>query len=184
MIANYRLLPETLHVMQRQPFKTRHLMRGYWQLGSSPRFLTLALASGIPFNGMFLYVLSTPVFLGEHLGLAPGQFFWFFMLTIGGIMGGAFLSGRLAGKIKPRHQIRHGFVIMLSVSVLNLRAQPAVRAECLVVDVADRDLCVRLGADGAGGHAAGARSVPRAARHGVVAAGLRRQRRQWRWSPA
>ena len=118
--ANYKLLPETLHVLQRQPFKTRHLMRGYWQLGSSPRFLMLALASGIPFNGMFLYVLSTPVFLGEHLHLAPGQFFWFFMLTIGGIMGGAFLSGRLAGKIKPRHQIRHGFVIMLSVSVLNL----------------------------------------------------------------
>ncbi|MEO8278203.1 MAG: multidrug effflux MFS transporter [Ideonella sp.] len=119
-IANYRLLPETLHVDHRQPFETRHLMRGYWQLGSSPRFITLALASGIPFNGMFLYVLATPVFLGDHLGLAPGQFFWFFMLTISGIMGGAFLSGRLAGKIKPRHQIRHGFVIMLAVSVLNV----------------------------------------------------------------
>ena len=120
--ANYRFLPETLHVHQRQPFETRHLVRGYWQLGSSPQFITLALASGIPFNGMFLYVLSAPVFLGDHLGLAPGQFFWFFMLTISGIMGGAFLSGRLAGKIKPRHQIRHGFVIMLSVSVLNLLA--------------------------------------------------------------
>ncbi|WP_418318671.1 multidrug effflux MFS transporter [Piscinibacter sakaiensis] len=119
-VANYRLLPETLHVMQRQPFNARHLMRGYWQLGASPRFLMLALASGIPFNGMFLYVLSSPVFLGEHLQLAPGQFFWFFVLTIGGIMGGAFLSGRLAGKIKPRHQIRHGFVIMLVVSLLNV----------------------------------------------------------------
>ena len=59
---------------------------------------------------MFLYVLSAPVFLGEHLRLAPTQFFWFFMLTIGGIMGGAWLSGRLAGRIKPRHQIRHGFL--------------------------------------------------------------------------
>ena len=95
-------------------------MRGYWQLGASPRFLMLALASGIPFNGMFLYVLSAPVFLGEHLGLEPGQFFWFFILSISGIMAGAFLSGRLAGKIKPRHQIRHGFVIMLVISVLNL----------------------------------------------------------------
>ena len=33
----------------------------------------LALASGIPFNGMFLYVLSAPVFLGEHLGLGAGR---------------------------------------------------------------------------------------------------------------
>ena len=119
-VANWRLLPETLHLSQRQPFNVRSLMRGYASLGSSPRFLMLVVASGVPFNGMFLYVLSAPVFLGEHLGLAPGQFFWFFMLSISGIMGGAWLSGRLAGKIKPRHQIRHGFVIMLLVSLLNV----------------------------------------------------------------
>ncbi|MCU0773476.1 MAG: multidrug effflux MFS transporter [Ideonella sp.] len=118
--ANWRLLPETLHDTARQPFNVGHLMRGYWQLGASARFLTLALASGIPFNGMFLYVLSAPVFLGEHLALGPTEFFWFFVLTIAGIMGGAWLSGRLAGRIKPRHQIRHGFVIMLVVSLLNV----------------------------------------------------------------
>ena len=39
---------------------------------------------------------------------------------IAGIMGGAFLSGRMAGRIKPKHQIRYGFVIMLAVSVVNL----------------------------------------------------------------
>ena len=119
-LANYRLLPETLHDSQRQPFNVRNLLSGYRELGSSPRFVMLALASGIPFNGMFLYVLSTPVFLGEHLGLGPGQFFWFFCLSIGGVMLGAFCSGRLAGRIKPKHQIRHGFVIMLVVSVVNL----------------------------------------------------------------
>ena len=119
---NYRLLPETLQHEARQPFEVRHLLRGYWQLGSSPRFLLLALASGVPFNGMFLYVLSAPAFLGEHLGLAPTQFFWFFMLTISGIMSGAWLSGRLAGKIAPKRQIRHGFVIMLVTSVINLAA--------------------------------------------------------------
>jgi len=65
-------------------------------------------------------VLSAPEFLGRHLQLSPTQFFWFFMLTISGIMGGAWLSGRLAGKIKPRHQIRHGFVIMLVTSLANV----------------------------------------------------------------
>ncbi|HMC15276.1 MAG TPA: multidrug effflux MFS transporter [Albitalea sp.] len=119
-IANHRLLPETLHATQTQRFNVRNLLRGYWQLGSSPRFLMLALASGIPFNGMFLYVLSAPVFLGEHLGLSPGEFFWFFSLTIAGIMGGAWFSGRLAGHIKPKHQIRNGFLIMVGISVLNL----------------------------------------------------------------
>jgi DHA1 family bicyclomycin/chloramphenicol resistance-like MFS transporter len=119
-IANHRLLPETLHPLQKQPFNVRNLLRGYWELGSSPRFLALTLASGIPFNGMFLYVLSAPVFLGEHLHLQPGQFFWFFTLTIAGIMGGAWLSGRLAGRITRARQIRHGFVIMTVVAVVNL----------------------------------------------------------------
>lgn len=116
----WRWLPETLHTEARQPFEARHLMRGYWQMAKSPRFMALVLASGIPFNGMFLYVLAAPVFLGEHLRLGPTQFFWFFILTISGIMAGAFLSGRLAGRIKPQHQIRHGFVIMLVVAVLNV----------------------------------------------------------------
>ncbi|WP_127996910.1 multidrug effflux MFS transporter [Piscinibacter defluvii] len=119
-LANWRLLPETLHATQRQPFNVPHLLRGYWQLGANPRFLLLALASGIPFNGMFLYVLSAPVFLGDLLHLAPDQFFWFFCLTIGGIMAGSFLSGRLAGRIAPKRQIRHGFVVMTLVSLANV----------------------------------------------------------------
>jgi DHA1 family bicyclomycin/chloramphenicol resistance-like MFS transporter len=121
-VANFRLLPETLHVSQRQPFNVRNLMQGYWQLGSSPRFLLLALASGIPFNGMFLYLLAAPAFLGERLGLEPTQFFWFFLLTISGIMAGSWASGRLAGRVAPRRQIRYGFTIMLASSLVNVAA--------------------------------------------------------------
>jgi MFS transporter, DHA1 family, multidrug resistance protein len=128
-LANWKLLPETLHVSQRQPFNVRNLMRGYWQLGSSPRFLLLALASGIPFNGMFLYVLSAPAFLGEQLRLAPTEFFWFFLLTIIGIMGGSFASGRLAGKIPPKVQIRRGFIVMVTVSIVNVVANLMFPAE-------------------------------------------------------
>ena len=119
-ISNQRLLPETLHPSQRQPLNVRNLMLGYRQLGSNTRFLALALAGGVPFNGMFLYVLSAPVFLGEHLKLAPQHFFWLFILIILGIMSGAFLSGRLAGRITPQRQIQAGFLVMLVVSVLNV----------------------------------------------------------------
>ncbi len=121
-LGNWKFLPETLHHSHRQPFEFAHLMRGYSQLLSDPRFLLLALASGVPFNGMFLYVLSAPEFLGTHLGLAPTEFFWFFMLTISGIMAGAWVSGRLAGRIAPRRQVRHGFVVMFVVATLNLLA--------------------------------------------------------------
>ncbi len=120
--ANYKLLPETLHITQRQPLNVRNLLQGYWKLGLDPRFVLLAFASGVPFNGMFLYVLSAPVFLGEHLALAPTQFFWFFVLTIGGIMGGAWVSGRMAGRRAPKQQIKYGFLIMLGMALVNLLA--------------------------------------------------------------
>ena len=89
-------------------------------MGSNPRFLMLVLASGIPFNGMFLYVLSAPTWLGEILKLQPTQFFWFFIMSVSGIMLGAWMSGRLAGRIKPKYQIRRGFLIMLGTSLANV----------------------------------------------------------------
>jgi DHA1 family bicyclomycin/chloramphenicol resistance-like MFS transporter len=119
-LLNWRALPETLHASQVQHFHPVTLLKAYWGMASSPRFIALAFASGVPFNGMFLYVLSAPVFLGQSLGLAPQQFFWLFLLTISGIMGGAWLSGRLAGRIPRERQIRQGFIIMVSVACVNV----------------------------------------------------------------
>ena len=119
-LTMWRMLPETLHVSQVQPFSVGNLLRGYWQMVSNPTFLALAFASGVPFNGMFLYVLSAPVFLGDLLQLGPTEFFWFFLSTIGGIMAGAWWSGRLAGRLPPQRQIRRGFRIMTVVSLVNV----------------------------------------------------------------
>ncbi len=120
--TNFRYLPETLAPEHRHPVHPRHLLRGYLQLVSNPKFMLLALASGVPFNGMFLYVLSAPAFLGDILRLGPTQFFWFFLMNITGIMGGAWVSGRLAGHIQPRRQIRRGFWIMMLGGGANLAA--------------------------------------------------------------
>ena len=119
-LLSWRLLPETLHSTQVQPFHPAHLLKGYWEMFSSPRFLALALASGVPFNGMFLYILSAPVFLGDLLHLPPTHFFHLFLFTIGGIMCGAWLSGKLAGRMAPARQIRIGFTIMFTIAVVNL----------------------------------------------------------------
>jgi DHA1 family bicyclomycin/chloramphenicol resistance-like MFS transporter len=128
-LANFRLLPETLHERDRQAFNLHNLMRGYAALLGNPRFVLLALASGIPFNGMFLYVLSAPSFLGELLQLAPTQFFWFFCINIAGIMGGAWVSGRLADRIDPRRQVRWGFTIMVVISIVNVAANAMLQAQ-------------------------------------------------------
>ncbi|CAM4064655.1 multidrug effflux MFS transporter [Comamonas aquatilis] len=119
---NLRFLPESLPADKRQPFRFKPLMQGYGTLFTDPRFLLLAFASGVPFNGMFLYLLSAPAFLGDLLHLEPTQFFWFFIAMIGGIMAGSWTSGRLAGRIPPKRQIRHGFLIMVVTSLINLTA--------------------------------------------------------------
>lgn len=119
---NMRFLPESLPADKRQPFRFKPLMQGYGTLFTDPRFLLLAFASGVPFNGMFLYLLSAPAFLGDLLHLEPTQFFWFFIAMIGGIMAGSWTSGRLAGRIPPKRQIRHGFLIMVVTSLVNLTA--------------------------------------------------------------
>jgi len=119
-LGTQRFLPETLHASLVQPFTPGPLLAGYRQMATSPVFMMLVLASGVPFNGMFLYVLAAPEFLGQHLKLAPTQFFWFFLCSIGGIMAGAWMSGRLAGRIAPARQIRYGFAVMGAVSLLNV----------------------------------------------------------------
>ncbi|MCZ8235505.1 MAG: multidrug effflux MFS transporter [Inhella sp.] len=120
LAVNIKALPESLPPASKQHFAVRPLMQGYASLVKSPRFLLLVMASGIPFNSMFLYVLAAPEYLGRHLGLGPTQFFWFFLCTIGGIMGGAAWSGRVAGKMKPESQIRRGFTLMLVGVLANL----------------------------------------------------------------
>jgi DHA1 family bicyclomycin/chloramphenicol resistance-like MFS transporter len=120
ILLAWRALPETLAPEKRHSFKPRPLMHGYREVGLDPRFLLLAVSSGVPFNAMFLYILSAPVFLSEQLHLAPTQFFLFFIVTISGIMTGAFMSGRIAGKWAPVRQINFGFTVMALACAANV----------------------------------------------------------------
>jgi MFS transporter, DHA1 family, multidrug resistance protein len=113
-------LRETHPRDKRIAFSPRSLSTGYRTIIGSPRFLLLALASSIPFNGFFIYVLSAPTFLGEQLRLAPTQFFWFFGTVVIGLMSGSALSGRLAGRIRKEQQAMIGFSLMLAITVVNV----------------------------------------------------------------
>jgi DHA1 family bicyclomycin/chloramphenicol resistance-like MFS transporter len=151
-----------------------NLFRGYWSLASNPRFLMLALASGIPFNGMFLYVLSTPVFLGEILGLGPASSSGSSSSPSPASWPARSSPGRMAGRVKATRQIRYGFIVMAA------SARSTSRSTCCSSRARGGRSCrsrstLRLGDDGAGRDLDGPRPRPRAARHGVVAAGLRRQ---------
>jgi len=120
LAATWAWLPESMAPAQRQSLRLGSLFGGYRQLASHPRFMTLMVASGIPFNGMFIYVLSAPAWLGGHLQLAPTQYFWFFALSVSGVMGGAWWSGRLAGRMARPAQVGIGFAIMGGAAAVNV----------------------------------------------------------------
>lgn len=117
---SWRLLPETLPSEQRQSLHPAGLVRAYREVLSSVPFLLLIAAVALNFNGFFLYVLSAPVFVIEHLGLGPGSFAWLFVPAVAGMMGGSWLSGNVAGQWSGRRTVVTGFVVMFAAVSVNV----------------------------------------------------------------
>jgi len=120
VIVSWRSLPETLPDTARQAFHPMALLKGYEEVGINRRFLLLSLAAGFNFNAFFLYIVSAPVFLGEHLKLGPQEYAWLFVPSIAGIMLGSQISGRSAGKKTPIETVKLAYVFMATAAVGNL----------------------------------------------------------------
>jgi DHA1 family bicyclomycin/chloramphenicol resistance-like MFS transporter len=60
------------------------------------------------------------VFLMQHLHLGPEQFLYMFGPAVSGIMFGAWLSGRMAGRRGARETVTIGYVLMLSATLANV----------------------------------------------------------------
>lgn len=115
----WRFLPETLDVESRQPLHPLNLLRGYAGVFSHPAFMLLAAAIALNFNGFFVYVLSAPVFIIEHLGLGSGGFIWLFGPAVAGMMLGSMLSERVAGRWSQVRTVATGFALMFLALALN-----------------------------------------------------------------
>lgn len=113
-------LPETHPGSERVRFDPAGLWRVNREMLGNPAFLRLALMASCNFAALFLYIASAPAFVFDLMGLNERQFGWLFIPTITGMMLGAFASGRLAGRIDGRRQIRLGFAICAVAAIFNL----------------------------------------------------------------
>jgi DHA1 family bicyclomycin/chloramphenicol resistance-like MFS transporter len=120
LVLCVRTLPETLPVAQRHPLHPRALLRNYRAVLGKPSFTLLALVPALNFCGFFLYIAAAPAFLVDLLGVSTWGFAWLFMPMIGGIMIGAYISGRLAGRLSPARTIRAGYGLLLAGVLVNL----------------------------------------------------------------
>lgn len=115
-----RVLPETHPPASRVEFSAAELWRTYSTIIVDGRFLLLAVCTGFNFGAFFLYISSAPAFVETLLGLGSLGFPWFFVPCIAGMMTGAALSNRLAGKMPPRRTTRLGYTLMAVAVTLNL----------------------------------------------------------------
>ena len=113
-------LPETLSLEKRQPFHPAYLARSYFCVWTNVSFLCLCVALASAFAGFFVYVLSAPVFLMRHLHVSETGFLWLFGPSTLGMVGGALLSGRLAGRKGPLRTVGLGCGIMAAANAVNL----------------------------------------------------------------
>jgi len=113
-------LPETLPVKERHSLHPLALWRGYREVLGNPAFLKLGIATALFMSGQMIYVMSSPVFIMQHLKLSPQSFAWLFVPAIVGMVAGNVISSRLAGKLSPRDVVRRGIGIMLLASAANV----------------------------------------------------------------
>jgi DHA1 family bicyclomycin/chloramphenicol resistance-like MFS transporter len=113
-------LPETHPVEERTRFHPTTLLQTNRAMLGNATFVKLAIAGSMNFNALFLYIASAPVFVQGLMGLNERQFAWFFAPTIGGMMLGAFTSGRMAGRISGLRMANLGCAIGGVAAAINI----------------------------------------------------------------
>lgn len=121
-LACWLRLPESLASEKRQPLSPGPLFRNYRRVLGHGGFLATSIGIGCSFGGFFVYVLSAPVFLMEHLGLGPRDFHWLFVPATAGMMSGAWFSGRVAGRWSSRRTLGTAFALIGTAALFNLLA--------------------------------------------------------------
>jgi DHA1 family bicyclomycin/chloramphenicol resistance-like MFS transporter len=125
LLATWLGLPETHPPGSRLAPVPRRLLRDYAAIFVNPRFQRLAAAGTFNFGALFLYIASAPAFVLDILRLdgrrlQESEFAWFFVPMIGGMMAGAFVSGRMAGNVGGTVQTRIGFACCGAAMLANL----------------------------------------------------------------
>jgi len=115
-----RALPETHPPAARTPFALKPLFAVYRVIALDLRFFLLAASTGFNFGAFWLYISSAPAFVERILGLGTHDYVWFFGPCILGMMTGAALANRLAGRVAARTTVRIGYTISVVAMSANL----------------------------------------------------------------
>ncbi len=119
-IFSVNFLPETISKQNQLPFNLESVLSRYRDLLNDKNYIFLILAVSFNFSAFFLYVLSSPIFLMQHLNLSSSQFGYLFIPTVTGMILGSFISKKTAGIISPAKMLKIAYLWMLLITSLNL----------------------------------------------------------------
>jgi MFS transporter, DHA1 family, multidrug resistance protein len=132
-VASYFKLPET-HPPERRPrLHVPELARTAWRVARHGEFLLLALAMGANFAAMMCFIGAAPAVVLDHWHLSETQFAYLFLPVISGFLIGAWISGRMAGRVTGTRQAQWGFACSLSGSTLLTALHALVATPSLLV---------------------------------------------------
>ena len=114
------LLPETLPAVGRQSAHPRAIANSYFKALITGRFMVLIAVIALNFGGFFLYIAGSPDVMYRHLHYGAEDFGRLFVPLVAGLMLGAFISGRMAGRFTHVQAVVAGFTLMLAAAALNL----------------------------------------------------------------
>jgi DHA1 family bicyclomycin/chloramphenicol resistance-like MFS transporter len=117
-LATYLMLPETHPPERRARLHVGELASTAGRIVMHKEFLLLAIALGANFAAMMSFIGAAPSVILDHWHLSETQFAWLFAPIIGGFVVGAWISGRMAGRVKGATQCQTGFVLALCASAL------------------------------------------------------------------
>jgi DHA1 family bicyclomycin/chloramphenicol resistance-like MFS transporter len=120
LFASQIVLPETVPPEKRVPLSAKQVIKGYRQAFGDHEYLKLIIGVGANFAGFFVYVLASPVFLMQHLGLNEHQFGAMFIPTVCGMVLGSWIARHTAGKYAPHKVVRFAYAWMAGAVLLNI----------------------------------------------------------------
>lgn len=120
LVSCWLWLPETLPRARRHPMHPAALARGYASMLGHGRFMTLALANAGVNLAIYVYIFAAPTFVTHHLGLNAQSFGWLFIPIVAGLILGALVAHRVAGRLSPERSVFLGHGVMLLAGVANI----------------------------------------------------------------
>lgn len=119
-IVIFLMLDESLKPSLRQKFSIERIFTNYFIIMKKPEFTLRAIAHGLGFAGIGVYICVAPSYIIDILKLNEASFGWLFIPIVSGMFMGSLACNKTAGKISQNKTILIGVSTAFIASLISL----------------------------------------------------------------